>query len=459
MPQNTEINNINNSNPENTNNINIQPPENMEAAIIGENTTESTPDNYSIALQNVKELHPRDQHKLMLEILDSQGELGQKFITHLYQRLETYLEQQNDASQNRKRRNTDRIDDVRTQTSKQKPDNEVPTCSNMDPPAPTIEDEVSSQRLTHSFPSRTQPQNTPTPTTTNEPHNYFPGATDKIKIPPITVIKHETYLAINDLAKQGKFKILFSKTERDDSIKIYPATIEDYRAITNTLEANNQEFVSRNIDETKLLKVVLRGVPKFADVNDIAQELNQQGFNIHKADRMYKKYPDGTKTAYALVLLQLPYSNQAKNIYNIKHVSGFAVKVEPKRTTMTAMQCHNCQAFGHNQAACRVNPRCHRCAGAHHFTKCTKPITTPATCCNCRGNHPANFSGCPRYPKSPNPPQHPTPHLITNPAHVQNNISYAQTLSGNTNPLINAISQLQMVLTAFLNTSATTPNV
>lgn len=460
MSQTSEIDTIN---PSNTDNIRPQSPEIMEATHIEAPDNHTTTDNYSTALHKVKELSPRDQHKLIMEILDSQGDLGHKFIIHLHQKLQDYLNEQeeiNDSNSNRKRRNTSTIDDARIEINKTVNTNQA-SSSNQDQTNQSINTQVSSKRPPFSFPPRTQPTDNTTPLSqqnNNQPHNFFPGATDKIKVPPITVVKHETYLAINDLAKAGKFKILYCKTDRNDAIKIFPATIDDYRAITNTLENNNQEFISRNIDDEKLLKVVLRGVPKFADVNEIANELIQQGFEIRKADRMYKKHPDGSRSAYSLVLLQLVHSNHAKEIYNIRHVNGFAITVETKKTTHIALQCHNCQGFGHNQSACRVNPRCHRCAGAHHFTKCSKPITTPATCCNCGGSHPANFTGCPRYPKSPNPlPQQHNPRIINHPSPVQRGISYSQSLSNNTDPLINAITQLQHVLATFI-TPPSAPN-
>lgn len=441
--------------PPNTDNLHPPNSVNTESTNNTDNIPNIDANNYALALQYIMMLSARNQHKLILEVLDSQGQLGQNFITQLYQHLEN-----NEPPTSRKRRNQDPPMDHNSQTtskiqaiSTQPELNEDPTVSIT---APQVSDRLPI------FPPRQPPSNQTQPPSSqlssNDPPNYFPGSTNKVKIPPITIINPKTYQAIMDLAKQGQFNILYSKSERNDAIKVYPATVDDYRTITKVLEQNDQEFISRNIDETKLLKVVLRNVPKFADVNEIAHELRDQGHEITKADRMFKKHPDGSRTPYSLVLLQLPHGAKAKEIYNVKHVCGFAIKVEPKRTTMSAMQCHNCQSFGHNQASCRVNPRCHRCAGAHHYTNCTKPTTTPALCCNCGGNHPANFSGCPRFPKTHNPlPQVYTPHIIQHPAHVQNGVSYAQTLTGNNNPLINAINQLQMALTAFLTSPPPPP--
>ncbi|GIY03898.1 hypothetical protein CEXT_741611 [Caerostris extrusa] len=47
---------------------------------------------------------------------------------------------------------------------------------------------------------------------------------------------------------------------------------------------------------------------------------------------------------------------------------------------------------------CSRRPVCVKCAGPHKSSDCPKPPDTPATCALCKGNHTANFSGCPRNP-------------------------------------------------------------
>ncbi|KAF2360596.1 hypothetical protein FHG87_008647 [Trinorchestia longiramus] len=57
-------------------------------------------------------------------------------------------------------------------------------------------------------------------------------------------------------------------------------------------------------------------------------------------------------------------------------------------------QCFRCQRFGHNAVNCRAAPRCVVCSGAHNSRECPSPSTR--SCCNCRGNHTANYGGCPK---------------------------------------------------------------
>ncbi|KAF2347349.1 hypothetical protein FHG87_021896 [Trinorchestia longiramus] len=57
-------------------------------------------------------------------------------------------------------------------------------------------------------------------------------------------------------------------------------------------------------------------------------------------------------------------------------------------------QCYRCQRFGHSAAFCRSAPRCVVCSGPHTSNECSK--TTGRICCNCGGNHTANYGGCPK---------------------------------------------------------------
>ncbi|KAK4875701.1 hypothetical protein RN001_012123 [Aquatica leii] len=46
------------------------------------------------------------------------------------------------------------------------------------------------------------------------------------------------------------------------------------------------------------------------------------------------------------------------------------------------------------------NPRCVKCLEFHFSYECAKKREDgPATCCNCRMDHPANYRGCPAHPR------------------------------------------------------------
>ena len=62
-------------------------------------------------------------------------------------------------------------------------------------------------------------------------------------------------------------------------------------------------------------------------------------------------------------------------------------------------QCYNCNGYGHNAADCRFKTRCHLCGGGHNYKNCDKKDAEGRVqntkCCNCKGDHAANYGGCP----------------------------------------------------------------
>lgn len=93
-----------------------------------------------------------------------------------------------------------------------------------------------------------------------------------------------------------------------------------------------------------------------------------------------------------LILALIPkFENHIFNIRSLPHLS---IRVKSLKNRTKINQCHNCQQFGHGQSNCHAPPKCVKCSGDHHTASCSKPNNTPATCANCGGPHPANYSRC-----------------------------------------------------------------
>lgn len=97
-----------------------------------------------------------------------------------------------------------------------------------------------------------------------------------------------------------------------------------------------------------------------------------------------------------MVLIEIPreYNIQKK----LKYCCGLSIKTDSLRVRKGESQCYRCQRFGHVQQNCNAEFKCLKCAGKHQTFTCEKPITTDATCANCGGDHPANYSKCPNNP-------------------------------------------------------------
>lgn len=59
--------------------------------------------------------------------------------------------------------------------------------------------------------------------------------------------------------------------------------------------------------------------------------------------------------------------------------------------------CHRCLGYGHGTIGCYRKPKCVKCAKDHLTKDCPTSELVNPKCGNCGADHPANFTGCPKY--------------------------------------------------------------
>lgn len=101
----------------------------------------------------------------------------------------------------------------------------------------------------------------------------------------------------------------------------------------------------------------------------------------------------------AMVLTEI--IKEYKSVYDIKHLCGLAVEVEPLNKQKKVVQCHRCQLYGHIQKNCNAEFKCMKCGKDHSTHLCTKPHTVAPTCANCGGEHLSISLRCPKNPNNP----------------------------------------------------------
>ncbi|KAF2362152.1 hypothetical protein FHG87_007086 [Trinorchestia longiramus] len=127
--------------------------------------------------------------------------------------------------------------------------------------------------------------------------------------------------------------------------------------------------------------------PKIRDTSseELTEAQIDAGFGGVTVERIYKG-KDKIVTAFFKVVFNTTTLPQFVRIrYQQYRVSTYIGK---------PWQCFCCQRFGHNAVNCRAAPRCVVCSGAHNSRECPSPSTR--SCCNCSGNHTANYGGCPK---------------------------------------------------------------
>lgn len=91
--------------------------------------------------------------------------------------------------------------------------------------------------------------------------------------------------------------------------------------------------------------------------------------------------------------VDLPDTAQSQNIFNLRGLCCYAIRVEKLRST-SPPQCRNCQKFLHKSNECRAPPCCRLCAGEHPARECRLSPKEPRCCANCYGEHPADSKNC-----------------------------------------------------------------
>jgi hypothetical protein len=98
-----------------------------------------------------------------------------------------------------------------------------------------------------------------------------------------------------------------------------------------------------------------------------------------------------------LCAVSLENNERASEIYKLEKLCYAIVRVEPKRKSREIPQCTRCQRYGHTKNFCKLDPRCVKCTGEHHFSACPNKKTDTPTCVNCGDTHTANYKGCKFY--------------------------------------------------------------
>lgn len=226
----------------------------------------------------------------------------------------------------------------------------------------------------------------------NEEENTNEVTNKPIRIPPIYLQEVNDYKAIiDDLTKLLKSGYT-TKQLGNKSIKINVSTITDYRQLAAYYDAQKIQFYTFSLPDQNKISVIVRSVPPSLSEEEIYTELSKD-YPVTKVVRLLNK----RKEPMPICAVDLKKNESAATIFNLRHIMNAIVTVEPRRKSNDIPQCTRCQSFGHTKNFCRLEAKCHKCAGVHHYTECKKKKEETPKCINCNGEHPANYRGCQHY--------------------------------------------------------------
>ncbi|CAH1110551.1 unnamed protein product [Psylliodes chrysocephalus] len=187
---------------------------------------------------------------------------------------------------------------------------------------------------------------------------------------------------------KGNFNVKYT----NNSTIVFTEDKSDYDRILENIKTEEMAFHTYTSKSDKSHAFVLRGLGDGTKIEDLEEDLM---INYEIKTRAIYRMTTRNRPLYLVVTdpsITMEYLNR-----NVKVVLYTRITWELRRSTKLIIQCHNCQAWGHATSNCGRLPNCLKCAAGHHTKTCLKSRDTPATCVNCGGDHPANFTKCKSY--------------------------------------------------------------
>ncbi|GFQ66494.1 putative RNA-directed DNA polymerase from transposon X-element [Trichonephila clavata] len=183
-------------------------------------------------------------------------------------------------------------------------------------------------------------------------------------------------------------------------IRITPISEDQHREITAPFKMNGEEFYAILPPSKRPYKVVLKGLPASTDIDEIKNDLANQGVAVSKVAQLTQR-----KSKFPLPMFLLEVRKNvpdSRDILDVSNCCYMSITWDSFRRRPGATQCYNCNYFHHSSQYCDIKTRCLKCAQEHRTSDCPiKERTENPECINCKTKgHMANSKQCPKYPKT-----------------------------------------------------------
>ena len=224
------------------------------------------------------------------------------------------------------------------------------------------------------------------------------------KPPPIYLREkssNELVKALATLLGKNEFYIVPLRKGTIDETKIQVTSENDYRVIISELEKANKQFYSYQLKSSKGITVVIKGIEAGLNTEEIKSALEEKKFSVRNIYNMVNR--EGVLQPLYKVELNFDGKKLRKGeihpIYSLQYLLHRKISIEQPHKRREPVQCLNCNEFGHTKSYCKLTNVCVICSGIHPSAECPKNKEDPdaKVCSNCKGNHTANYRGCPVY--------------------------------------------------------------
>lgn len=164
----------------------------------------------------------------------------------------------------------------------------------------------------------------------------------------------------------------------------------NFRTLTKFLDEKKYEYYTYKLKNEKDISAVIRNLSMSITELEVMEELKNLKFPVQSVIRLTNK----DKAPTPLMTIQLSNHPISQDIFKLNKLLNCIIITEPRRKSKDPPQCTNCQRYGYIHKSCRLQSRCVKCNGSHHYSECTKVPETPPNCVNCDGTHPADYKRC-----------------------------------------------------------------
>ena len=186
-----------------------------------------------------------------------------------------------------------------------------------------------------------------------------------------------------------------SKTDR---LLLYTKSSADYNILLSEIKSAKLAYHTYPLPEAVKPRLVLKGIPSNVPEEDVRADLNTHNIQVVRISQLTKiDRVTHVITKYSIFVITFPPDTDIRKVLQIRKLCHCMVQWEKFKNSRPVRQCFNCQSFGHSSKFCGKQSKCVKSDQPHASKDCTKPAGTHLKCTNCGGDHPANFSGFPRY--------------------------------------------------------------
>lgn len=199
------------------------------------------------------------------------------------------------------------------------------------------------------------------------------------------------------------------KFQGSKATQIKCANQEDKKKVIEELKKKQFQFHSHSEPDEKPKVFVLKGFYKVSSNNPSTANVSSSQNSTSNSDEMLKILVENGIPAKKVSMLcdseefpsYLVHFDPTTNIRLLQHNHKIVDQVIIRwsalnRNKKRPVQCHNCQLWGHSSQNCNRPFRCVKCNSKHKPGECERKTRDGTVkCCNCNGDHAANFLGCP----------------------------------------------------------------